>query len=100
MKIKSWQVYYLMDSDPLPDAHDDFCSIFTDVIGHIPFKFLTLMFVVFMVLSTDTFINRVLGVFSGAVTNGIPTSYGTTLQGLFLVLAMVMIDPLIKLKLI
>lgn len=95
----------MSDSDPIcgdddPKKLGDFYQIFNDVFGRIQFKFIGFAFIVFMILSTDTFINRILNVFSNAVAGGIPTSWGTTLQGLFLVLALLVIDPLIRLKVI
>jgi hypothetical protein len=58
------------------------------------------MLMLFLFLSSDVFIGRVLTPFSGAVDFKTPTSYGVMLQGLFLVLFMTMLDALIKQKII
>lgn len=93
----------MSDSDYIDDVtieSNDMIGMFNDVISNVQFKFVGMMFLVFLVLSTDTFITRVLSVFGSAVGGGCPTSWGTVLQGMFLVLAMLLIDPLIRLGVI
>jgi hypothetical protein len=62
----------------------------------IPYKFLIILFVAFMVVSSDMFIARILSQFDGAVQMRYPTNWGTIIQGLFLVLAMLLVDGLIR----
>jgi hypothetical protein len=71
-------------------------SVLLDIAGHIQYKFLGLLLIIFMMVSSDIFINRALAQFKGAVDFKCPTSWGTFLQGLFLVLIMVCIDALIR----
>lgn len=88
-----------MDSDSVDgevSRSDDLIGLFNTIIGGVQFKFIGMMFLVFLILSTDTFITRVLDIFGSAVSGGCPTSWGTVLQGMFLVLAMLLIDPLIR----
>lgn len=86
------------DSDPIVVARkpDDLTSVIVDIASHISFKFFSLMLMVFVFLNSDVFINRVLSTFSGAVDFKCPTSWGTCLQGTFLVLCMMGIEALIK----
>jgi len=86
------------DSDPIYAAKkpDDMMTMLNNMIGDIPFKFLFLIFVVFLLISSDTFISRVLGKFDGAVELRCPTSYGTLIQGLVLVLVCMIVDGGIK----
>ncbi len=87
-----------MDSEPIvvTKKPNDLISIAVDSVTSIPFKFLSLMFLTFILLSTDVFIGRILGSFDGAVDYLTPTSWGVCIQGMFLVFAMVIIDALIK----
>ncbi len=93
----------LQDSDPITLSRqrpDDLTSVILDVASHIQYKFLVMLLIVFIMLSTDTFINRALSKFRGAVDYKCPTSWGTFLQGLFLVLIMMVVDTLIRQKII
>jgi hypothetical protein len=94
----------MSDSDPIKVSikkkPDDLGSIIVDIASQIQFKFLGMMLVIFLFLSSDVFIGRVLSTFGGAVDFKTPTSYGVILQGLFLVLFMTLLDALIKQKII
>lgn len=87
-----------VDSDPIiPNKRpDDLTTMIVDIFSSIQYKFLGLMLIMFIILSSDVFINRILARFGGAVNVKCPTSWGTFLQGLFLVLAMIIIDALIR----
>ncbi len=92
-----------LDSDPIKISRkcpDDLTSVLLDIASHVQFKFLTLLLVMFIFISSDVFINRVLAKFRGGVDYKCPTSWGTFLQGLFLVLIMMVIDALIRQKII
>lgn len=89
----------LNDSDPLMPpkrAPDDLVSVALDIVTGIQFKLLGLMLLVFILLSSDVFINRALSRFSGAVEYKCPTSWGVVLQGMFLVLVMMIVDALVR----
>lgn len=92
-----------VDSDPIMVSGrcpDDFTSIVLDIVGSIQFKLFGMMLLIFIIISSDVFINRVLSGFQGAVDQKCPTSWGTFLQGLFLVLTCVLIDAAIHQKII
>lgn len=91
-----------LDSDPIIVGRrpDDFASVIFDLLSNIQYKLLGLMLLVFLIISSDVFINRALAKFSGAVDYKYPTTWGTTLQGLFLVIACIFIDAAIRQKII
>ncbi len=91
------------DSDPIitpGERPDDFAAVIVDIFSHIQFKLVGLVFLWFIFLSSDTFIGRVLSTFKDAVDYKCPTSYGTMLQGMFLVIALLVTDLLIRQKII
>lgn len=91
------------DSDPIISKKrvpDDLTNVVLDIVSHIQFKFLGMMLIVFLFISSDVFINRALSRFQGAVDYKCPTSWGSVLQGLFLILIMIGIDALIGQKII
>jgi len=49
-------------------------------------KITVILFMLFILISSDIFISKVLGNISGAVNGRTVTSYGTIVQGIFLVL--------------
>ena len=86
------------DSDPISINLSDqksFIELISDMINGIQYKLFTMIFVMFILLSSDMFINRILTKFDGAVEYNSPTGYGTFLQGLLLVLMCIIIDCLI-----
>jgi hypothetical protein len=92
-----------LDSDPIITSSrtpDDITSILIDIVSHIQFKFLGLMLLIFVIISSDVFINRALARFKGAVDYKCPTSWGVFLQGLFLTMSMIGVDALIRQKII
>jgi hypothetical protein len=92
-----------MDSEPIMisgSGPDDFTSIVLDIVSNVQFKLLGMMLLIFMIISSDVFINRALSKFQGAVDHKYPTSWGTFLQGLFLVFACILIDAAIRQKII
>lgn len=92
-----------VDSEPIMIARgapDDLTSVIVDVLSQIQYKFLALLLLMFIMVSSDVFINRALAKFKGAVDYKCPTSWGVCLQGMFLVMVMIIIDALIRQKVI
>ena len=85
---------------PVPKSPDDLMSIFVDIGSHAQYKFLLMMFIVFIIVNSDVFINRILSNFKNATDYKYPTNWGVLLQGLFLVIIMLSIDILIRQKVI
>ena len=91
------------DSDPITvtkNRPDSLTTVIVDVLSNAQYKLFALMFVMFLFISSDSFINRILSTFSGTVDYKTVTSWGAILQGLFLVLACVIVDILIRQKII
>jgi hypothetical protein len=87
------------DSEPIRSnrrSPDDLTAVIVDIISHVQFKFMGLMLLMFILFSSDVFINRALAKFSGAVDYKCPTSWGVCIQGMLLVLSMIIIDCLIR----
>lgn len=86
-----------MDSDPLLCTKpDDFAGLITDALSGIQYKLILFLFLLFIILTSDIFTNRVLSRISGAVNMKQPTNYGVMIQGTFLVLFFAVIDVLIR----
>lgn len=75
-------------------------AVIMDIASHTQFKLFGMMLIIFLFISSDVFVNRALGAFSGAVDFKCPTSYGVILQGIFLVIAMIIMDVAIAQKII
>ena len=91
------------DSEPIivsRQVPDDITSVLVDIVSHVQFKLIGLMLTIFILLSSDVFINRALSKFKGAVDYKTPTSWGVCLQGMFLAIIMIIIDGLIRQKVI
>lgn len=90
------------DSDPIVVTRksDTFTSVVMDMLANMQVKLLGMMFIIFIIINSDVFINRGLAKFSGAVDMKCPTSWGTILQGLFLVLLCIIVDAAIRQKII
>lgn len=81
-------------------SSDDFISMSLDIVSGIQYKLFGIMLLIFMIISSDVFINRALGKFDGAVDHKYPTAWGTFLQGLFMVTTCIIIDAMINQKII
>ena len=88
----------MLDSEPISvsKAPDDFGSMVFELIASINFKMAFLLLVVYLLLTSDVFINRVLSKFPGAVEYKNSTSYGTVITGVLLVLFYMCTDVLIR----
>lgn len=75
----------------------DMFRMLIDAIGSVQYKLAGFVFAFFILISTDMFLYRVLAHFPDAMSSGQPTSWGVTLQAMFLALAMIIFDALIKL---
>ncbi len=90
-----------LDSDPImTKAPDDFTSLITDGLSGIEYKLIFFLVLIFLIVTSDVFANRVLSKFKGAVDYKYPTNYGTLLQAMFLVIFYIIIDTGIKYKII
>ena len=59
-------------------------------------KVCVLLFILFIILSTDVFTDQILSKFNGATSMGVSTSTGVIIQGIFLVIGYILIDLLCR----
>lgn len=79
---------------------DDFLTIFGNMFGHINFKLVFILFIIFLFLTSDVFISKFLGPIPGAIDYTDTTTYGTIIQGILLIIFYVIFDLLIQAKVI
>ena len=90
-----------VDSEPIKKKsknNGSLAPVVYDYAKGIQFKLFFFIFVIFLFLSSDAFINRILYKFNGAVSGGNVTSIGTIIMGLMLVFFGIIIDVLIQNK--
>lgn len=83
------------DGDDDDDEPDD--SKWYSYINFSYFKSLIALLIIFIAISSDVFIDKVLGRISGASEHRSPTSKGVGVQAMFLIISMVIIDMIIHL---
>ena len=74
---------------------DDLLPLIYELSASINYKYYILMFVIFMFITSDVFIERILGKFTGTLEHQLPTIYGTIIQAFTLIVSMLLIDFLI-----
>ena len=85
-----------MDSDQIQKkTSNNFIALVVDAFGKIQFKLLIFIFIMFVFLSSDVFVDRILSNFDGAVELHAVSNYGIMLQGIFMVLGYVVLQILI-----
>jgi hypothetical protein len=91
-----------LDSDPIISSRrpDDFSGILLDGLSGVQYKLVFFLLLIFLMITSDVFTNRVLSKFKGAVDYKNATNYGTFLQGIFLCLFFIIVDMGIKQKVI
>lgn len=77
------------------DKKDNLWSVILSVGAKFDFKMMIILFILFIIITSDVFIDRILAKFNGAVNLNIPTAWGTVIQGVVLVLAYVLFDILV-----
>lgn len=82
----------IMDSAPIGPPPDDLGAVVADAAMGANFKMMFAIFLIFMIITSDVFVTRVLSNISGAVDYKCATNYGTALQGMLLVMLYVMVD--------
>lgn len=71
---------------------EDLSDLISDFIGKIPLQMMILLYIIYILISSDIFYNRVLSRINGATTLTSITSYGVLVQGIFLVVAYMIFD--------
>jgi hypothetical protein len=76
---------------------DDFPSMFVKLFSRINIKVAIFIFILGLFLFSDIFIKNILSSFKGAVSDlGYPTTNGTVIQLIFLIIAYLIVDLLIQ----
>lgn len=78
------------------NSPDDFTELLSSIATSINYKLSFIIFIGFIILCSDVFIENILSHFSDATSYNVATTYGTVIQGLFLVLLFIAADGLIK----
>ena len=81
---------------------NDFTSLLSGLCSGINFKMILLLFIVYILLHNDIFISRVLSKIDGTVgeLGTCPTSKGTIILGILLVIMYILLEELIKYRFI
>jgi hypothetical protein len=97
--------YVTVDNDNDDDIYkqkydgDDFPSMFVKLCSRINLKIGIFIFLIGLFIFSDVFVNTILSMFKGAISNiQLPTTYGTVIQLIFLVIAYLIIDLLVQAK--
>lgn len=86
---------------PEENKPSDLSPVALGALQQIPFMFLFFIFLIYLLLSNDIYYNRILSKFNGAMSPmGMPTTYGTIITGIILVILVAIIDILIKKEII
>lgn len=75
---------------------DDLFSVLADLTTSMNLKIMFFLFIIFLLVTSDPFMTYALGGFSDVSEHKIPTSKGTMLQGLALVLLYIVADVITK----
>jgi hypothetical protein len=78
----------------------DFPSLFADLFMKIPWKLAFFLFILFIILTSDVFIDKCLRKVPGSVSNMTSTNKGTIVQAIVLVLFFIILNGVISAGLI
>ena len=78
----------------MTNKNDNFISMGVSGLQEFRFKPYFLLFLIFIILTCNVFVDKCLAQFQGAVDGDEPTTKGTVIQGLFLVMIYIIIDYL------
>lgn len=86
----------LTSTKPTKSGPDDLIPLLGKTLGSIRYKFFVFLFFLFLLISSDVFVSRLLSRFDHATSMGCPTSYGKLLQGGALIIGGIALDALIS----
>jgi len=86
------------DGEKPLDNHDNFITMGIEGLRQLNWKMYGLLFIIFILITSDIFLDRILSRFKGAVSGTEATSYGTVIQGIMLVLFYMIIEFICKNK--
>jgi hypothetical protein len=79
------------DSDKDGERGGDFVSMITDNFSKIPWKIAVFLFIIYIIINSDIFMNSVLKRFDGVSELGV-TQKGIFISGLFMAMSYVVLD--------
>lgn len=79
---------------------DDLISPLVEIVKSVEYKYYAFMFLLFMFITSDVFMERVLSQIDGALEYQVPTPYGSIIQGIALIGAMLIIHIMITKEII
>lgn len=87
-----------LDSEPIASvrAPDAIGSVFVDLISKINYKIAIFLFILFVLISSDVFVSRVLGHIPNATKGASSSNYGTFIQSMFLAVGYIIMDILVR----
>lgn len=74
----------------------DFPSLFADLFTKINWKMCFFLFIIYILLNSDIFIDRFLSRRDGLVDNMTPTDKGTIVQAILLILLFIIMDAILR----
>jgi len=86
--------------DPITSNDQSLLKILEDAGNGIQYKLFAFIILLFLFINSDIFISRVLSRFDGAVVASTPSSFGTFIQAIILVVMAAIVDMFIKNKII
>lgn len=86
----------MSDSEAIVPEKDSFVDVVAAGVTGIQYKLFLFIVLVFLIISNNVFIDRVLDNFSGAVENGVPTNKGTFIQAGMLLVGALSVECLIR----
>lgn len=98
--IEDDEIDYEEYGDDESTKPDDFIGIISYGFGSINFKHLIFMLIMFIFLSSDVYVDRVLSKIPGTVFNRSPNTKGTMIQLMFFAIAYILIDILVSYKIL
>lgn len=93
----SESIDFAVDSPEDKKQPDDLASVMIDFFTSLNIKLILFIVILFLFVSSDIFVDKVLDRFSGATSNKRPTTKGIFLQAGFLALFYITVDLLIQL---
>lgn len=85
------------DEDLDKKRPDDLTSAFMGFFSTLNYKLLLFLFLIFLLVTSDIFVEKILGKIDGATSHRDPTTKGTFIQGFFLVFFYMIMDLVTKL---
>ena len=90
----------MSDTDTISSSKDDLWGMLSSLISATNLKLMLALFLIFIFITSNVFTTRVLRGFSGTYDRNEITNYGVVLQGIFLVLAYMMMEGAITVGLL